>query len=399
MLNIHFNQAEPEERVMETNFKDMHCRLCGQSAIDLSLKLANSPRNISRLLHQSELHLDTPIDLSVYECRGCGFVQLAQTLDAAYYEDYLSTVSHSAQMREFQERQAIDFVERFELAGKQIVEVGCGDGNYLSYLRQAGADAVGIEPSSRCRDLAEERGFTVFLGYVGSNSLIPSSPYDGFVARQVLEHVPEPNDFLLGIRKSLLPRAVGLVEVPSLEQAFEGNRFYDFFPDHLNYFSVRTLRYALERNGFEVIEVSRGMSGEFNVALVRVDSGVDFATMQQTVDTLTRELHDFIAAHRTSGKRVAVWGAGGKGIVALAVANIRDVAYVVDSDPIKQGRFTPVSHLPIVSPEMLLRDPVDAVVVTALAYRDEVIKQLHEDLGFTGQIAVLGPRLQVINRQ
>jgi SAM-dependent methyltransferase len=347
-------------------------------------------------LRPNELQSDQPIDLNVYECLECGFVQLAQMLEPSFYDDYLMTTSHSAQMRAFQQAQASDFVQRFGLSGKRVIEVGCGDGSYLGYLHQAGANVAGIEASSRFQEMSRTRGFTVFSGYVGRENAIPDGPWDGFVTRQVLEHVPDPNSFLQGIRASLVSSAVGLVEVPSLEQSLDGFRFYDFFTDHVNYFSALTLRCALERNAFEVVEISRGMGGEYNVALVRVAQGFEFTRLQRVVDTLAQEVSAFIESYRRVGKRVAVWGAGGKGIAALAVADVRDVAYVVDSDQHKQGLFTPVSHFPVVAPKTLVNDPVDAVVITALAFRDEIIAQLRKDIGFTGQIAVLGHHLDVI---
>jgi SAM-dependent methyltransferase len=348
------------------------------------------------LLRHNELQSDIPIDLYVYECPECGFVQLAQMLDPSFYDDYLMTSSHSAQMKTFQQAQASEFVRRFGLSGKRVIEVGCGDGNYLDYLRQAGANVAGIEASSRFQELSRKRGFTVFSGYVSRESAIPEAPWDGFVTRQVLEHVPDPNGFLQGIRASLASSAAGLVEAPSLEQSLDNGRFYDFFADHVNYFSARTLRYALERNGFEVIDVSREMGGEYNVVLVRIAQGSELTGLQRIVDTLTEEIRDFIESYRRIGKRVAIWGAGGKGVTALAVANVRGVAYVIDSDPYKQGLFTPVSHFPVVAPNMLVKDPVEAVVITALAYRDEIITQLRKEIGFTGQIAIIGHHLEIV---
>src|SRR4051794_6582188 len=174
---------------MNNRVIDLPCRLCGETGLGLRVHLERSPRSISRLLRENELAGDTPIALNVYECEVCGFVQLTQVLDSDFYDDYVMTVSHSAQMRSYQSTQALDFVTRFDLVGKRVIEVGAGDGNYMEYLQQAGADASGIEPSARFRELAQERGVALLGGYVNRRSLIPGAPYDGFVTRQVLEHV------------------------------------------------------------------------------------------------------------------------------------------------------------------------------------------------------------------
>lgn len=372
------------------------CRLCHSQELTVELELERAPRNISYLLRPDEVSADAAITLEVYRCRVCGHVQLAVDPEPAYYDDYVMTVSHSPQMRAFQESQARDFVSRFSLAGRKMVEVGCGDGHYLGLLKALGVDATGIEPSASFRQLALEAGHEVLAGYVSAEQPIPGGPYDAFATREVLEHIPDPNDFLRGIRLSLTADAVGLVEVPSLEQALEHGRFYDFFRDHVNYFSVSTLARALERNGFLVLETTRGMGGEYLQAIVRVDAERDFEALRGAVTGVGDQLRELLARHAANGGRVAVWGSGAKGLAALAAAGGEGVAYVIDSDPHKQGRLTPVTHLPVVSPERLRTDPVELVVLTALAYRDEIIGELRGPLGYDRTIAVLGSPLELL---
>jgi SAM-dependent methyltransferase len=368
------------------------CRLCGSAGLEPVLTLERAPKDVSYLLTAAEAAVDVPIRLDVVRCDDCRHVQLTRDPSSDYYEDYLMTVSHSPQMRAFQHGQAADFVSRFDLVGKRVVEIGCGDGNYLGILRALGSDAVGTEPSARFRAVAQAAGHTVFDGYVTAQAGVPGGPYEAFVTREVFEHVPDPNDFLAGIRRSLTDDAVGLVEVPSLEQALEHRRFYDFFPDHVNYWSVSTLSRALERNGLLVLDITRGMNGEYLQAVVRVDTGRDLPALASAVAEVRDGIHALLAEAANDGRRVAVWGSGAKGLTSLAEAGVEpaDVCYVVDSDPYKQGRLTPATHLPVEAPERLLSDPVDIVLITALAYRDEIVAQLRDTLGFTGDIAVLG---------
>lgn len=372
------------------------CRLCNQTAREPFLTLRHSPANISRLLRPDRFHTDHPIDLHVWRCDACSFVQIDPVFEESFYDDYLMTVSHSNLMQSYQRDQARDFVQRFALQGKRVIEVGCGDGNYLDHLHAAGATVYGNEPSARFRALAEARGYTVHTGYVHRTAPVLEGPYDAFACRQVLEHVADPREFLLGIRKSLTPGGVGLVEVPSLEQALASHRFYDFFADHLNYFSLPTLRLALELAGFEVLETSHGMNGEFNVALVQISPSLAFQGFDQKVHQLLASLRTWIDEQRTAGRRIAVWGAGGKGLSSMAIARLEGIQYVVDSDPHKHGLFTPLQHLRVVPPEHLLREPIDALVLTALAYKGEILADLRGRLGFHGPIAALGTGLEIL---
>lgn len=372
----------------------MACRLCGASALAPALHLARVPGNISRMLLPEEVGRTPAMPLDVLQCARCGFAQLGRDLGATFYDDYLMTTSHSPQMQQFQAEQAAEFVQRYGLTGKRVIEVGCGDGAYLGRLAAAGAQPSGIEPSARFRAIAEQTPYPVFAGYVGVSQPVPGGPYDAFVTRQVFEHVPDLHDFLGGIRRSLTPGAAGLVEVPSLEQAFDGGRFYDFFPDHLNYYTARTLRLALELNGFVVDEVSRGMHGEYNVAWVRVAQEHGFPAVQAAAHAVVAQLQAVVADAQQRGQRVAVWGAGGKGTSVMSLAGGGGIAYVVDSDPHKHGRLTPVTHLEISPPSRLQTDPVDLVVITALAYRDEILRVLRHDIGYRGALAILGPSLE-----
>lgn len=374
------------------------CRLCGRTDASVVLAMPRLPRNIQRLFTPDTLHEDRPTALNVYRCKSCRFVQLLDVLEDDYYDDYLMTTSHSRQMQEYQGDQARDFVTRFGLEGRHVKEMGCGDGSYLDHLAAAGAITSGIEPSKRFRALAVEKGHAVEEGYVTANRQLDDGPFDGFVTRQVLEHVPDVNDFLTGIRRNLKPGAFGLIEVPSLEKALVDRRFYDFFPDHLNYFSQQTLDLACRLNGFRVIETFSGMYGEYNIALVTNDTEEDFAPVQACVSNLSEDIQAFIARNRAEGRRVAIWGAGAKGLSVLAAAGVTDVDILVDGDPHKRGLITPVSHLEVHDPEVLRGYSDAAILITAMAYRHEIERTLLDNFGFRGELAVLAERLEIVRK-
>ena len=370
------------------------CRLCHHTELSTPLILGNSPRNIQRLFSTETLWQDRSIELRVLQCAKCGFVQLDPLLEEEYYEDYLMGAPHSAQMQAYQQRQAQEFVRDFDLVGKTVKEIGAGDGCYLGHLRKAGCVATGIEPSAKSRAIALAAGHSVEDGYVTADRRLESAPYDAFVTRQVLEHVPDIHGFLAGIRRNLKPSAGGLVEVPSLEKALTDRRFYDFFPDHVNYFSMRTLRLALEMNGFEVLEVKRDMFEEYIVAYVRRFDHPALDEVASTIDSLGDELRQYVVDCHAAGRKVAIWGAGGKGLSVMASANISEVDLLVDSDPLKQGLVAPVTHLVVEPPEALVHHGIDAVIVTAMAYKNEILRTLRENLSFRGEIVVLGHRLE-----
>jgi 2-polyprenyl-3-methyl-5-hydroxy-6-metoxy-1,4-benzoquinol methylase len=366
------------------------CRICGSMNLVKVLHYDKAPRNIERLLDTVEPERDQSVELDVCQCAECNHVQLPSELESNYYEDYLMTHSHAEKMKAFQKQQAEDFVENFDLKGAAVFEAGCGDGQFARILKDMGCEVVANEPSAKAREACTAKGLDTVDGYLGKNAFPTMiGRFDAFVARQVLEHVPDPNDFVSGIRELLKPGGVGLIEVPALEQAIEHSRFFDFFPDHLSYFSSTALTHLFSRNDFEVVQVRRAMDGEYNEAWVRKLQPQSLDAIQKAADSIAGAFREFLDAEGAAGRTVAIWGAGAKGVLTLAMVDTNSVAYLIDKDPVKHGRFTPVSHLQIWPPDQLLISPVDTVIITALAYKDEIVRDLKNVLMFKGKIAYL----------
>ena len=373
------------------------CRLC-KAALDCgaALELRRVPRGAQYFPKSDERASDYSVNLDIYQCPYCGLIQLSGE-PVIYGEGETSATAFSPAMSEHRTRQMREFVGHFGLAGKKVIDVGCGDGHVVKILSDAGADAAGIEPSKKAKAIGESQGLRIIEGYVTREHEVEGSPYDAFVSIHSLEHAPDPNDFLQGVRAALAPRAVGMVEVPSVEQAIERSRFYDFLADHLSYFSAETLRFALEKNGFDVLRVERNWGGEHIVAYARRREREDFAELRRHAEELPAEFERFVSSCAAESRRVALWGASHHAITLLAMVRTKGVEYVVDSASYKQGRFTPVSHLPIVGPERLRSQPVDVVIVVAPRYNDEIVAQLKDELQFKGTIALLrGSDIEVV---
>jgi SAM-dependent methyltransferase len=314
-----------------------------------------------------------------------------------YYDDYVNAPSLSLQAQQFQTQQARDFVNRFGLSGRRVLEIGCGDGYFLRAMHDAGAECVGIEPSSSQPHFVSQRGLQIEFGILSGRRILVGAPFDAFVARQVLEHVEDMRDFLLTIRDNLRAGAVGLVEVPNLDKLIDEARFFDFIPEHVNYFTPRSLALAVQLSGFEVLEVATVQEGESLRALVKWQSPTDYEPVVSRIESLRFDIATFVSDCQSQGKKVAFWGAGGKGLSMMAIADVSGVRLLVDSDPAKVGLYTPVSHLCVASPEELALQGVDAVIVVAPAYENEIVTKLRTELAFSGQIALAGRDFRLVN--
>lgn len=362
----------------------IHCRVCNSQAEQV-LSLDRVPPNVQALLKENQLGQVSPTTFRVYQCSCCGLVQSPVQLSDQYYDDYLMSTTFSQQLAEYLDALVEEFVNTYGLHHGRVLDVGAGDGAFMYPFQRRNIATVGIEPSDRSRAVAQQAGFEVYGGYMTAETIIPSGPFDAFVSRQVLEHVDDIQGMLTGLKRNLKPGAVGIIEVPRLEKALEDQRFYDFFPDHINYYSLDSLRNTLEFNGFQVLDLRSTMFDEYNVAIVKLRTLTDFSKVTNNAHNLVQEIDQLFADAKSKNLTTAVWGSGAKGLSILTNANVANIDHLVDSDSNKQGRYTPISELLIESPDIL--NQVDVLLITAVAYQQAIIKKLEN---FSGSIYLLG---------
>jgi SAM-dependent methyltransferase len=343
-------------------------------------------RGVQYLPCEAEFDTDNGIDMAIYVDVN-GMVEVFD-MQVVYSEGVTSASAFSPMLMKHRHEQIEEFMQRFDLIGKKVLEVGTGDGHVMSIISELGSLVFGIEPSSKMAELAIAKGFNVVHGFMSQSNRLPAGPFDAFVSFHVMEHIPDLGDFVRGIRENLVPGGVGLIEVPSLEHTLEGNFFYEFFPDHLNYFSLRTLRLTLELHGFEVIETRRAMNGAHNVAYVRRLEPLSLDRANRSLKETVTSVQHLVYKNVDQGRRIALWGASCHAMVLLSQSESLPITYIVDRAPFKQGLFTPVTHLPIVAPEMLVTDPVDTLLIIAPCYEQEILNDIQE-MGYGGSIFTL----------
>jgi 2-polyprenyl-3-methyl-5-hydroxy-6-metoxy-1,4-benzoquinol methylase len=331
-----------------------------------------------------DLATERGADLVICQCAACGLVQI-DAEPVPYYREVVRAAAFSPEMRGFRLDQFRAFAEGHGLAGRKVLEIGCGRGEYLSVLAEAGFEAHGLEYAQTAVQHCRADGLTAHQGFIdGPTVSVGAPPYDGFLILNFLEHLPQPVATLRGIAHNLADGAVGLVEVPNFDMIVEKQLFSEFIGDHLCYFTAATLAQTLSQSGFDLLSCEPVWHGYILSATVRKRRPADLSVLTRAHDKIGADVAAFLAKAGARGgnasRGAAIWGAGHQ---ALAVISLLDLAgsvrYVVDSAPFKQGRYTPASHLPIVAPSALRDDPVDAVLVMAASYSDEVAGLLRRD--------------------
>jgi SAM-dependent methyltransferase len=352
------------------------------------LRYTNMPATAQGFPTLATLAADTGADLVTCQCSTCGLVQLSNS-PVPYYREVIRAAAFSDEMREFRRVQFSQWVKQYGLTGKKILEVGCGRGEYLELLNELQVRAYGVEYGQESVTACRTKQLAVTQAFIDvRDAPLPDGPFAAFTCLNFLEHWPEPNATLQGICRNLADGGIGMVEVPNFDMILKLGLFSEFIADHLLYFTRDTLTFSLQRNGFEVLECEPVWHDYILSAIVRKRSGTDLAFFEDFRANITATLNEYIG--RFPAGKVAVWGAGHQALAVIALADIgQHLKYVLDSAPFKQGKYTPSTHVPIVVPDALVSDPVDAVIIMAAAYSDEVARTVRARYPATLHVAIL----------
>ena len=318
------------------------------------------------------IQYDVGTDLNVRQCSTCGQVQLSEE-PVSYYKEVIRSSSVSEEMNQFREKQFSSWVDKNNLQGKTILEVGCGKGEYLSILNKTDIlIAHGVEYSQESVDACVSSELNATKGFLGDMDFsLPEKKYDGFVSLNFMEHWPDPNKVLQHLKMCLADDAVGIIEVPNFDMILEQGLYSEFIADHLTYFTQKTLSFMLNYNGFDVIDCNIIWHNYIISAVVRKRKMLDVSLLKERKFKIENELNAFVDQFHKS--EVAIWGAGHQSLAVISLAKLgKKVRYVVDSAIFKQGKYTPATHLPIVPPSELIKNPVKVVVIIAASYSEEV---------------------------
>lgn len=366
------------------------CLLCNGLLYEEPLiTLENMPASAQDIPTEQEVKNDRAMTLELYQCKGCGLVQF-NCPPVGYYKDVIRSGGYSTTMVELRRRQYSHLIDTYGLAKKKFIEIGCGQGEFLSVLSEFDVKAYGIEHKDSLVEIAKSKGLNVQKDFMlNEDTRLDGGPFDVFLSFNFLEHQPDPNGMIQGIYNNLTEDGMGLVTVPSLEYILEHNGYYELLRDHLAYYTFETLAFLFHKNGFDVLEKEMINRDTLSV-VVKKRKRLNVDCLLNSVDSIYREINQYIDKFNKEGKTVAVWGASHQGFTLASTAQLEGkVKYIIDSAPFKQGRFAPGSHIPIVSPDEAERNLPDAIIIMAPGYTNEIAGIIQEKYGSNVEIAVM----------
>lgn len=352
------------------------CRGCKAILPEKALiKYSDMPKSAQFFPDSSNVDEETGIDIVLKQCPYCGLVQAAGE-PVYYYRDVIRATGVSKEMGEYRKKQYGEWVETYNLNNKRVVEIGAGCGEYMEYMESTKALVYGLEHLNVSIEKGRAAGHRMIEGFLEDESYtIEDGPFEGFYTMNFLEHIPNPSAFVRAIANNLTPDAVGIVEVPNFDMMMKKAMYSEFIQDHLSYFTKETLSDLLSRNGFEVMEIKTIWYDYIISAVVRKRSFYSVDEMVNRRSHLKTIVKEYLKDRNPV--ETAVWGAGHQALANLSLLDMKDkVSVVLDSADFKQDHFTPATHIPVVSPEVLKKGTIKTVIVMAGSYSDEIVDMI-----------------------
>jgi SAM-dependent methyltransferase len=404
------------------------CRSCGGSDLVEILSLGKTPLANALLTEQqiSEPEPSYPLDLAL--CRHCSLVQITETVPPEQlFRDYPYFSSFSDTMLAHARALADLMIERRRLGPDSlVVEVASNDGYLLQHYARLAIPVLGVEPALNVARVAEERGIPT-IGEFFTESLASELRHAGrradvIHAHNVLAHVPDLNGFVRGLEMMLAPGGVAVIEVPYVKDLIDRCEFDTIYHEHLCYFSLTALDHLVRRHGLALAGVERQPihGGSLRVFCERAleareaDAAVGelltdeerwgvgraefYRGFAERVKRLRDTLGTVLADLRQRGNRIVGYGASAKGTTLLSYLGLRPgtLEYVVDRSTVKQGKYTPGTHLLILPPERLLEDMPDHVLLLTWNFAEEILQQQAEFRRRGGRFIIPVPEVTIV---
>ena len=413
---------------MENYTLEKKCRICSSDDLRLILDLGNQPPANS-LIEKDQLNDTEPtFPLRLYWCSDCFLVQLLDIVSKEHlFQHYLYMTSASKPIVSHFEKYAKNIFDEFLKDSKNplVVEIGSNDGSLLKEFNKLGASVLGIEPASNLAKFSNELNIETwneFFSLEIANQIIESRTPSVIVANNVIGHIENLHAVMDGVKILIGDNGVFIFEVPYLIDLIKNLEFDTVYHEHLSYFSLLPLVSWIEQFGLEIFDVQKQNvhGGSIRVFVSRKNTfqiknsvkkiideehqfGLDRVDIYQTfsdrVEEFRKNLKNLIVNLQKENKSLFGYGAPAKGNVLLNYCDIDNTTlqFIIDTTPIKQGKFTPSTHIPILLPEQIsAKGDGDVALLLAWNYKAQILEKEKDFRSRGGKFLVPFPSPRLI---
>lgn len=401
------------------------CRSCGHAGLRQVLDLGRVPLANALLTAEQLREPEDRFPLELYFCPQCALVQIGETVPPErLFREYAYASSFSDTMVAHARALVETLIDSRNMGPESLViEAASNDGYLLQFYQGRGVPVLGVEPAANIAELASAKGITTLVEFfdqdLGRRLAAEGRLADVIHAHNVFAHVPDPNRFVAGVKQVLKPDGVAVIEAPYIRDLIAKLEFDTIYHEHFSYYSASAVEALCRRHGLRICDVElvpiHGGSLRLFIAHAERPASARVAGLlaQEKADGLLafdyyRDFGDRVAGLKVEllallrrlqgeGHRIAAYGASAKGSTLMNAFGIDGglIEFVVDRSSLKQGRFTPGNHLPILPPEALLERGPDYVLLLTWNFAAEILAQQSEFRRRGGKFIVPVPEVIV----
>jgi|SRR3989344_3367206 len=364
----------------------MKCTSCGGRNLEFIYKFSDAPvlNNVFFTTKAAAQKARKGV-ITLHGCKTCGLVFNTSFNEkwSHYTGIYDNTQNASPYFSTYMQKLARRLFKKYRLKDKRVVEVGCGKGQFLELFYDLGVRHIqGFDPTYT--NYKPKIDQLIVRKYFNKNNI--RGKVDVIICRHTLEHIPRLREFVKSVSQCLAKDGVMYFEIPDLSWIVKNKTFFDFTYEHCNYFTPHSLHALFSQFGFGRITFKQGLGGQYIQAEVR--RGVPKKTKTRPIrfEAVKKSIElDREYAENTLKRfgRFIVWGAGGKGVFFLNRLQIQS-PFVIDINKNKQNKYIPGTAQRVVSPEILRKEKIDAIIIMNPIYAKE-IREVARNQNFRGK--------------
>jgi SAM-dependent methyltransferase len=403
------------------------CLVCRSESVEEFLDLGETAL-ANKFLTKEELDRDElKYPLRVGFCPECGHVQLTERVPPELmFTDYLYVSSASDTLKRHFEELAATLVPRHRLGSDDLViDIGCNDASLLKAFRRRKVKTLGVDPAVNLAEYARGSGIERYQGFFGLDTVGDIIERQGraslITATNTFPHIPDLPGFVAALEEALAPGGIFVLEAHYLVDLLRQLAFDTVYHEHVSYWALTPmvrlfesyemevvraellpihhgqLRASVQRRGEGEVDpsVAKILAAEERLGLGKVETWRAFA---EKVTGIKAGLKRCLADLCREGWKLAGYGAPAKGSTLLEYLEIGPdvLPFIADRSTLKQGRYTPGTHIPIVAPDRLLKDRPDYVLLLAWNLVDEVLEQQAAYRRQGGKFIIPVPEVQIV---